>query len=290
LLGKERVEREIAQKQAAAAAMADAGSPLSDAEKAEIRPFLPSDKAAAKKSTVASKIHNNAHYAEVYGCSEKTIKNWCRDGRAVPSGPDLPPLDAPEKMAEWYARTHRQAVPARLMELARAAKAAAAIPANASPGSAAPSMPSIAIEDFAFEQAVSYAAENLAYNQDQLRIARSTVDPATMQIDERRVAQLEQAVNKAQESYRKAKADEHEHAQRHGQLVDRRAVLAALRKQLNDLHQGIRSVPVRAATKLAMPPEDTRKLVAAMNDELDALFVAMREDRWIYKDRLTLVS
>lgn len=265
------------------------GQRLTDAEKAEIKPFLPSDKAAAKRSTVASKLHNNAHYAGVYGCSEKTIKNWCREGREMPSGPDLPPLDAPEKMAVWYARTHPhlKTVPPKLMELARA-KQAAAPASSAAPG--APSPHSISVEDFAFDQAVRYAAENLAYNQEQLRAARTTKDEATQQLDEKRIAHLEQAVNKAQESYRKAKADEHEHAQRNGQLVDRRVVFAQVRQRLNDLHQGIRSVPVRAATKLAMTPEDTRQLVAAMNDELDALFVAMRDDRWIYKDRLLLES
>jgi hypothetical protein len=266
------------------------GQRLSEAEKAEIKSFLPSDKAAARKASIDSKLHTNAHYAAVYGVSEKTIKNWCRDGRGMISGPDLPPLDAPDKMAAWYARTHLESkVPPKLMGLARARQPSSSPPA--APGTpSSPSAPSIDVEDFAFDQAVRYAAENLAYSQEQLRTARTTVDPATKQLDERRIAQLEQAVNKAQESYRKAKADEHEHAQRNGQLVDRRVVFASLRQRLNDLHQGMRSVPVRAATKLAMTPEDTRQLVAAMNDELDALFSAMRDDRWIYKDRLSLES
>lgn len=269
------------------------GQRLSEAEKAEIKSFLPSDKAAARKASIDSKLHTNAHYTQVYGVSEKTIKNWCRDGRGMISGPDLPPLDAPDKMAAWYARTHPDSkVPPKLMELARARlPSTASPPAPGTPASpSAPSAPSIDIEDFAFDQAVRYAAENLAYNQEQLRTARTSIDPATKQLDERRIAQLEQAVNKAQESYRKAAADEYEHAQRNGQLVDRRVVFASLRQRLNDLHQGLRSVPVRAATKLAMTPEDTRQLVAAMNEELDALFIAMRDDRWIYKDRLSLES
>ncbi len=264
------------------------GQRLTDAEKAEIKPFLPSDKAAAKRSTLASKIHNNIHYATVYACSEKTIKNWCREGREMPTGPDLPPLDAPEKMAAWYARTHphMKTVPPKLMELARAKQPAA--PTSAAPGTGA--SPPIGGEDFAFDQSVRFAAENLQFNQEQLRLARTVPDSVTGVIDERRVAQYEKAVKDAQETYRKAKSDEHEHAQRNGQLVDRRVVFARLRQRLNDLHQGMRSVPVRAATKLAMTPDDTRQLVAAMNDELDALFTAMRDDRWIYKDRLSLES
>lgn len=259
------------------------GQRLSEAEKAEIKPFLPSDKAAAKRSTVASKLHNNAHYATVYAVSEKTIKNWCREGREMTTGPDLPPLDAPEKMAAWYARTHPhlKTVPPKLMELARGRPV--------TPPTTPPTSP-ITSNDFEFDDSVRFAAENLKFNQEQLRLARSVPDPVTGVIDERRVAQYEKAVKDAQETYRKTKADEFEHSQRNGQLVDRRIVFSKLRTKLGALHHATRTIGVRVATLMALSPDETRKLVSLINDQLDTIFTQGEEDRWIFKDRLTLES
>ena len=268
------------------------GQRLSEAEKAEIKPFLPSDKAAAKRSTVASKLHNNAHYAKVYAVSEKTIKNWCREGREMPSGPDLPPLDAPEKMAAWYARTHPhlKTVPPKLMELARgrSSPASGAQPPLGSPPP--PPTSPITSDDFEFDDSVQFAAENLKFNQGQLRLARTVPDPATGVIDERRVAQYEKAVKDAQETYRKTKADEFEHLQRNGQLVDRRIVFSKLRTKLGALHHATRTIGVRVATLMALSPDETRKLVGLINEQLDTIFVQGKEDRWVFKDRLTLES
>lgn len=266
------------------------GQRLSEAEKAEIKPFLPSDKAAAKRSTVASKLHNNAHYATVYGVSEKTIKNWCREGREMPSGPDLPPLDAPEKMAAWYARTHPhlKTVPPKLMELARG-RSSPASGSHLAPGSPPPP-PMVTGDDFEFDDSVRFAAENLKFNQEQLRLARSVPDPVTGVIDERRVAQYEKAVRDSQETYRKTKADEFEHSQRNGQLVDRRIVFSKLRTKLGALHHATRTIGVRVATLMALSPDETRKLVGLINDQLDTIFTQGKEERWIFKDRLTLES
>ncbi len=76
LLGKERVEREMAQKQAAAAAMADAGSPLSDAEKAQAE-------------AIASKA-----IAYLRAQQDKEKGGW----RINPQGPTFPAISA---LAMW---------------------------------------------------------------------------------------------------------------------------------------------------------------------------------------------
>jgi hypothetical protein len=137
-------------------------------------------------------------------------------------------------------------------------------------------------EDFGYGLAVAIAAENLQYAQAQLRNARLNPD------DTGRIKQCEGSVNAALSEYRKAKNDEHDLLSKQGDMVPRRLMLQKFGVRLASLHQGVRSIPLRAGSKLALPPDVIRALVASMNDELDALFTQLKQDAWQFKERLTL--
>lgn len=58
-----------------------------------------------------------AHYCGPLKASERTLKLWISLGRGV-TPPDLPPLDEPWRLAEWYARHRKNRVPDHLLWLA----------------------------------------------------------------------------------------------------------------------------------------------------------------------------
>jgi hypothetical protein len=51
-------------------------------------------------------------YGEQFECSSRTVKRWVAVGKKAN---DLPPLDEPEKMAEWWSRNMDQRPPAKLL-------------------------------------------------------------------------------------------------------------------------------------------------------------------------------
>ncbi len=261
------------------------GQRLSQDERGEISTHLPSSRSALRAATSSHYQHEQKHYAGVFEVSDKTIKNWISDGRHAAKGEDLPPLDEPAKMAAWYRRVKSRNPPSNLVRLAKSAPAAAA-PASTTSTPSAPAAAPISHDDFGYEIAVRYAAENLDYAQQQLRKARVTLVEGLP--DEERIRDCETAVNKALEQYRKAKADEWDNMQRQGDMVPRKIMLGKFAVRLSALHQAVRSCPVRAGTKLALAPDLVRKIVALMNDELDAAFVQLHEDKWQFKERLTL--
>ena len=75
--------------------------------------------------------HQLAHYEPIFSASNRTLKGWLAIGRAA-TPPDLPPYDAPERMASWYGKHKKNRVPDHLVALAAAGAAAAP---------AAPSLP-----------------------------------------------------------------------------------------------------------------------------------------------------
>jgi|GEM_PF-5959422 len=266
------------------------GSRLSKEERAEITAHLP----VARASPGATSNHypqTMERYGEIYGVTAKSVKNWVRDGRQQPGEPVWPPLDTPSQMAAWYARVKQRKVPDFLLRFTGPAQAApGASPAtapgqtSAPPPAATPWAPVPIVEDFGYGLAVAIAAENLQYSQAQLRKARETPDETG------RIKQCETSVNAALSEYRKAKNDEHDLLSKQGDMVPRRIMMQKFGVRLASLHQGVRSIPLRAASKLALPPETIRSLIASMNDELDGLFTQLKQDAWQFKERLTLSS
>jgi hypothetical protein len=71
--------------------------------------------------------HQLAHYEPIFSASNRTLKGWLGIGRAA-TPPDLPPYDAPERMASWYGKHKKNRVPDHLVALAAAGAAAPAAP------------------------------------------------------------------------------------------------------------------------------------------------------------------
>lgn len=65
-----------------------------------------------------------ADYEAIYGTKVRQMKNWRKIGQAL-TPPQLPPLDEPEEMVQWWARAYPERnVPEKIMQAANRAKAA----------------------------------------------------------------------------------------------------------------------------------------------------------------------
>jgi truncated hemoglobin YjbI len=103
------------------------GKPLTKSQAAELSAVLPVGKPIAKRLTRQSYRYKLSHYVPILGIDkdmhgrpakdpERKIKRWIEKGRQqVP--PDLPPLDAPAQMAEWWRRNMEWRVPEYLARL-----------------------------------------------------------------------------------------------------------------------------------------------------------------------------
>lgn len=91
---------------------------LTPAELKELEPILPPEILARPPTKKAGYQHPLAHYVEIYDAAERTLKHWIAIGRQAQPEPDLPPLDDPPRMKEWYARNKKNRVPDRLVQLA----------------------------------------------------------------------------------------------------------------------------------------------------------------------------
>ena len=96
------------------------GKNLSKSQQAELSALIPMGRAIVKRLTKESYRFKLAHYVGVFRLEGKDpirkLKRWLEAGRKqVP--PDLPPFDAPEKMAEWWRRCMEIRVPDYLLQL-----------------------------------------------------------------------------------------------------------------------------------------------------------------------------
>lgn len=260
------------------------GQRLTDDEKGEIDLAFPTSVSSARAITRETYKEVQQHYAEVYGVSDRSIKTWIKEGRKAA---DLPPLDQPGAMAEWYGRVKKRRIPLELLRLKSSPGKAPAAPAVDSSTDQTPppgaKTNGVALNaDFSYDLAVQFAAENLQHAQEQLRQARE------IQNNDGRIEACERSVTRAMEGYRKAKNDEAENLKRGGGHVDKRLMLDKFRTRLAAVHQGVRSCPVRVGTKLALEPDLVRQITRAMNEELDAVFTQLQTDGWVHKERFAL--
>lgn len=111
---------------------------LLPSELKELEPILPPEILARPPTKKAGYQYPLAHYVEIYDAAERTLKHWIALGRQAQPEPDLPPLDAPERMKEWYARHKKNRVPDRLVQLAaQAARLEHSAPPASTPSPAA---------------------------------------------------------------------------------------------------------------------------------------------------------
>lgn len=110
---------------------------LTPAELKELEPILPREILAKPPTKKAGYQHPLAHYVEIYDAAERTLKHWIAIGRQAQPEPDLPPLDDPPRMKDWYARNKKNRVPDRLVQLAAQASRLEAAPSS-TPAAVAP--------------------------------------------------------------------------------------------------------------------------------------------------------
>ncbi|HRJ09355.1 MAG TPA: hypothetical protein PK490_12265 [Prosthecobacter sp.] len=107
------------------------GKSLTKSQAAELSSVIPVGKPIAKRLTRQTYRYKLSHYVPILGIDkdahghpakdpERKIKRWIEKGRQqVP--PDLPPLDAPAQMAEWWRRNMEWRVPEYLLRLENSA-------------------------------------------------------------------------------------------------------------------------------------------------------------------------
>jgi hypothetical protein len=81
--------------------------------------------AVPAKRTRSGYLHplvDGSLYEEIYGRKIRSVKGWLADGRAAKPAPDMPPLDDPVAMVEWWQRVKKNAVPACLLTARAAAR------------------------------------------------------------------------------------------------------------------------------------------------------------------------
>jgi len=120
------------------------GKNLSKSQQAELSSLIPVGRAIVKRLTTETYKFKLAHYVKQFGIDgkdpRKKLKRWLEAGRKQ-SPPDLPPFDAPEKMAEWWRRCMEIRVPEFMLKL-EAGEAQPQEPGQpASPPSADPAKP-----------------------------------------------------------------------------------------------------------------------------------------------------
>lgn len=258
------------------------GRRLSKEEQAEIADILPDAGEVERRVTRERYQHALDHYAGRYGYAVRNVKKWLQVGRGR-TPPDLPPLDEPAEMPAWWGRNMKQRCPKRLLMTIEPAAPPADATAKPAPSKEAEHRPPPKTTPAAGEdiKGTGYAAmiarathaELVAWEAWQGALKAEPFDAGQEEMRRR-------AYDRAVEQARKV-------------LKDRDVGLAGdeewgrweefeeiAQEHLAVLNQSLRSMPVRVATKLALPPEMFQRLADAFNGELDRIFARLDQVNW----------
>lgn len=277
---------------------------LTTAELKELEPILPREILARPPTKKAGYQYPLAHYVEIYGAAERTLKHWISIGRQAQPEPDLPPLDDPPTMKDWYARHKKNRVPDRLLTLAsdaaRLASSAGEPPPrpSAAPGAAAcgyvttpppaspppASLPPPPGFSSAPPPPVSGPARGYSATLERLRQAEAAAgeryttlildpDPAK-QAEAEQARRSWQLLTKELRAYEK---DAEEVLQKNGQLWVAAEVIAAIHELHIPLRDGMLSLYDRIESQLdGLPRAERKRLFRAEVRRLYATLVAHR--------------
>ena len=189
-------------------------------------------------------------YVAIYGKAERTILWWVRQGRERET-PDLPPLDDPAKMPEWWARVMRQRCPDVVLSAARVAPVAPQVAPSMT--SAPGGVPSSKVSPPASVATTAGFEDNLRNLREQVSKAYAALvdaqnapdpDPVKIEIAQRHWMKLDAAAQAAE-----AKAPDI--LEKMGRLVDREQLAAELAPMLGAVANSIRSMRRRLKPQLA---------------------------------------
>lgn len=221
-------------------------------------------------------------YARALGYkADATLKRWLDDGRAM-DPPDLPPFDQPGQLAVWWSRVKKRKVPDELLAVADPnagvasplSSGATAAPASSTPPPAAANSgdrddsqrsPAPMHEGSGFSASLERAREN------ERHAARSLFD-ARQKKELGAIRMAQDTWNKAFQELRRAEMDASAILIANGEMVRWPEVEADMFEKLQVVNQSIRSLMIRVATKVTVPPELLRALTRVFNEELDRVF------------------
>lgn len=259
---------------------------LTKEEMSEIRYLLPSMEHIGRRVTRDTYQRPLAFYAEQSGYEERNMKKWIKAGRdRTPI--DLPPLDTPIEMPAWWGRNMKQRCPSRI--LAWASKSNPPVSASAPTTEDAPSAPkadappptndgSQAPGEGDLPAGKGYAATLDRWIEAE-RVAHRFYDQALRAVpfDEGLFEQRRRAYERASEMVRKLSIGKEgilatdEEWGRYEDFEEDNA------QCLSVLSNSLRSVPVRLATKLALPTDIFTQLTTLWQSELDAIYKFLAE-------------
>ncbi|MFK5923260.1 MAG: hypothetical protein QM496_13870 [Verrucomicrobiota bacterium] len=246
------------------------------------------DRQKVRRQTVGSFNHKLAYYCKKFGklladgstraLDRKTVERWVKRGRESCDAGDLPPLDHPELMAEWYRRTMKTKVPEVLAtfefknEEGAAEKGGEVIDVEGV--SRAMLQKALKMADDAglgFEAALERArlAERFAYTQWQVML----LEPEN---------HLDTAISKRKKAWEEAAGVLLRAEEKAEKIMDRSAEWARWdeverheAEKLAILAHGIRSLLTRVATKNPFPPGLFNEMNRAFSAEVDVLFSSL---------------
>jgi len=231
--------------------------------------------------------HHLAFYEPLFKASNRTLKGWLAIGRAA-TPPDLPPYDAPERMAAWYARNKKNRVPDHLVALAASSAAQAARvappadltlsscghvttpPPAVAPAAAAPPVPAAP---------AAGPARGFSATLDRLRAAEAIAGERYTQLilegKDDEAAAVERRWQKLRSDLRDYERDAQKVLSAEGKLWLADDVTAALFELHTVLFQSIESLYDRIETELrTLPREDAKRLYRSEVRRLRASRVA----------------
>lgn len=251
---------------------------LGDAELVKLAALLPDRLLIERRMTKARYTKSQEDYAAQYGYAVRNIKKWIGLGREK-SPPDLPPLDQPELMASWWTRNMKQRVPPRLLLSKPKPEAKPSDQGKPAVALKPPSQPSPESEDAL--KGTGYAAmlnrvnhaELVAWEMWQTALTADPFEPSDEEMRRR-------AYDRASEQARKVLKDRDSGLAGDDEWGRWEEFELLAQEHVSVLNQSLRSLAVRVATKMALPPETFRRMGDAMNEELDRIFMQLDRVNW----------
>lgn len=185
-------------------------------------------------------------YARGYGYTDdRTIKNWVKVGK---DNGDLPPLDQPEQMAEWWQRNHHgRPLPKGLRGLEQMELAPTPAPAAAPPPPSAFLPPADAGEIHSFPEQVAALRLELSRGLSEVQRIQKEECPAAppdaIAWARGRSARLEIAQRNYKGTFdilRKAENDLVEWQKKHDRLVDKSEVSSEVTRIFGAIHKAVK--------------------------------------------------
>jgi len=257
------------------------GGRLTAEEKSEVKSLLPDPAQITKRLTRETYKHHPSAYDTVYGIKPnrgRTINRWIETGKNK-EPPDLPPLDEPERMADWWGRNMKHRVPHKLLLLAKPADQASPPPPAAgkspavSPRQAAAGRSPAGDEEEEMDNSYAATIERMKKAVGKAWQNKIKADETE---DQAQIEMADRALDRATKRYREFERDAESILGR--EEKDWKETEKYFTEPLTIINRSIRSAMIRVATKVGLPPEWFNKCERAYQSELDTIFRALGDD------------